>query len=145
MRNGLIILMLGVLTGSCSGDPEPIEFGKDQGEYCRMTITDPKYGAELITEKGRVVKYDAAECMVRDIREKKRNPQAKLAIAYDDPKNLHSVDSLYFIIDAQFQSPMGANLAAFTSRENLPVELRDRAMTWEEVVNSIPQKGSDEH
>jgi copper chaperone NosL len=58
-----------ILLGCQPTGPDPIAFGKDQCHYCRMTIAEPNYGAELITEKGRVYKYDAAECMVNQLKE----------------------------------------------------------------------------
>jgi copper chaperone NosL len=40
------------LLSSCSEkEVEPIHFGKDQCELCKMGIEDAKFGTELITEK----------------------------------------------------------------------------------------------
>ena len=48
---------------------EEINYGVDACAYCKMNIVDPKFGAELITKKGRVYKFDAIECMVNYDRE----------------------------------------------------------------------------
>ena len=32
-----------------------------------MTIVDPRYGAELVTTKGKVYKYDAVECLINSV------------------------------------------------------------------------------
>ena len=99
-----------------------------------MTISDANYGAELITDKGRVLKYDAAECMVNHLREG-APPQAGLfLIAYDVPGQLFPVDSLAFVISPEFRSPMGANLAAFRHRQNLNAEHRANVLSWKEVM-----------
>lgn len=44
--------------------PEPIAYGADQCGYCRMEISDPRFGAELLTRHGRAVKFDSIECLV---------------------------------------------------------------------------------
>lgn len=44
--------------------PEPIAYGVDACGYCRMQIADPRFGAELVTNKGRTVKFDSIECLV---------------------------------------------------------------------------------
>lgn len=38
--------------------PKDFLLGSDQCDNCKMTITDIKYGTELITEKGKVYKFD---------------------------------------------------------------------------------------
>ena len=38
-----------------------------------MNIVDQQHAAEIVTEKGKPFKYDAIECMMRDIKMKKRN------------------------------------------------------------------------
>lgn len=44
--------------------PEPIAYGVDTCGYCRMQIVDQRFGAELVTVKGRTVKFDSIECLV---------------------------------------------------------------------------------
>jgi len=44
--------------------PEPLAYGADQCAYCRMEISDPRFGAELLTRHGRAVKFDSIECLV---------------------------------------------------------------------------------
>lgn len=54
-----------VLLGACGpAKPEPIAYDADQCAYCRMQISDRRFGAELVTRHGRVVKFDAIECLV---------------------------------------------------------------------------------
>lgn len=117
--------------------PEPINFGKDQCHYCKMTIANPNYGAELITDKGRILKYDATECMVNHIQEESPAYQNLFTIAYDDPKQLYHVDSLFFIISPDFRSPMGANLAAFSKKIEIQSKYEGQLLNWEQLVNNL--------
>ncbi|MFZ6051210.1 nitrous oxide reductase accessory protein NosL [Halocola ammonii] len=143
MTNRLVVSISAIaflfLIGCSPSGPEPIQFGKDQCHYCKMTISNPKYGAELITKKGRVYKYDAAECVVNQISEGDIEYSAIYAIAYNKPKELNPVDSLHFIISKDFRSPMGANLAAFSEKDNIADEYQGQLLTWEEVRKSLKE------
>lgn len=131
----ILILLTGLfICAACTTKPEPIAFGKDQCAYCKMVIADPNYGGELITSKGRIYKFDAAECMIDYLNENEVSVSDKLAIAFDDPKNLHPVDSLYFIIDRKYKSPMGANLAAFYDRTAADTDI-GHFLRWKEIKN----------
>ena len=53
------------LAAACGArGPEPIAYGSDACAYCRMQIVDPRFGAELVTTKGRAVEFDSIECLV---------------------------------------------------------------------------------
>lgn len=134
---GTIIMIGMIILSGCSSGPKPIDFGSDQCKYCMMTITDPRYGAELLTKKGRVYKYDAAECLINHMKKEKITYRSLWGIAYDDPKNLYRVDELTFIIDTLYRSPMGANLAAFNNQSGIPERLKNQKMEWKEVFNNV--------
>ncbi|WP_340152714.1 nitrous oxide reductase accessory protein NosL [uncultured Marivirga sp.] len=118
---------------ACSVEPEPINFGNDHCVYCKMTISDPKYGAELVTEKGRVYKFDAVECMLPYLKE---NPETQfsyiMAVAYDEPKKLKNVEELHFVQNENFKSPMGKNLASFA---NQPKEFE--SLKWTQLKDNF--------
>lgn len=115
----------------------PLNFGKDQCDFCKMTISNPKFGAELITDKGRVLKYDAAECMVNQLNKEKTKYQKLYAISFDDPKQLKEVSTLHFLISSDFRSPMGANLAAFSDTTKLDAKYKNQLISWEQLLKSL--------
>ena len=126
--------------GACGpSGPQPIAFEEDPCQYCRMTISDPHFGAELVTDKGRLMKFDATECMVNYLREEAPAFQALYAVAYDVPGQLYPVDSLGFVISPDYRSPMGANLAAFRHRESLGTPQKGTWLDWEEVMEKTGQ------
>jgi copper chaperone NosL len=102
-----------------------------------MTIADPKFGAELITDKGRIYKYDAAECVVNQLAEEATRYQMLLGVAYNDPKQLFPVDSLLFVISPVYRSPMGANLAAFYRPAPQDLGPDAQLLSWKEVRRTL--------
>ncbi|MBK6264950.1 nitrous oxide reductase accessory protein NosL [Marivirga sp. S37H4] len=137
----LMLILIFISFQSCTPKPEPIAFGTDHCVYCKMGIVDPKYGGELVTEKARVFKFDAVECMLPFMKE---NPDQKyayiLVLSYDDPAELHNVEELVFVQSEKYKSPMGGNIAAFLSQENTMTD-DGLVMTWPELkkeLKSVP-------
>ena len=64
-RRAWIAAAVLLVTAACGArGPEPIAYGTDACGYCGMQIVDPRFGAELVTTKGRAVKFDSIECLV---------------------------------------------------------------------------------
>ncbi|TRX52215.1 hypothetical protein FNH22_22620 [Fulvivirga sp. M361] len=131
------VLLVITFAIGCSSDVEPIAFGKDQCNFCRMTISNPKFGAELITDKGRILKYDAAECMINHLKKDAPKYRQMLAIAYDRPRELFPVDLLHFVITPHYRSPMGANLAGFESVTSIDESIGSKVLSWQEVEREL--------
>ena len=119
----------------CGVKPEPISFGTDQCHYCKMSIVDPKFGGELVTSKGKIYKFDALECMISDITQMDQEFAYTLGIAYNQPEKLVDVDSLVFVVSEEFNSPMGANLAAFDGIN--AVDPKHQTYDWEQVIKHL--------
>jgi copper chaperone NosL len=107
------------LISSCTPTPEPIEYGSDMCDFCKMSIVDIQHGAELVTSKGKVFKFDAIECLIGYSKEKKDTQYAfELVNDYSSPKELIEAKQSIFLISKNLTSPMGANLTAFGNHEN---------------------------
>ena len=124
---------------SCSAKPEPFNYGKDICADCSMTIMDPKFGAQIITEKGKIYKFDDAHCVLEFIKSNKVKP-ADIAqtvfIDYENDKNFLDVESLFFVVSPQLKSPMNSNAAAFSNKqkaEKMASEINGEVKTWQEV------------
>src|SRR5690606_31303153 len=51
-----------VAVGGCTpAGPREIAYGDESCGFCRMTITDPRHGAQVRTAHGRVQAFDAIE------------------------------------------------------------------------------------
>ena len=107
-----------VLLTSCNRGPEPLNFGTDECSHCRMTIMDEKYGAEIVTGKGKVYKYDAMECLINgavEIGLDKDGSNTIYVIDTSQPGKLIPALGAYYLISEELHSPMGAGLSAFES------------------------------
>ena len=133
-----LLLMLGVQ--GCSSGPEPIRFGKDACHFCKMIITDQRFGAELITDKQKIYKFDDTHCVVSFL---KSGDVSKTAIAdiylidySQQGQFVKATESFLFQSDA-LRSPMGGNVAAFTAEDSLlkfKQELNGAAVSWNELI-----------
>ena len=117
----IIFFLFSIVSISCGQEPEPINFGSDDCAHCKMTIMDSKFGAELVTKKGKVYKFDAAECLINFLKKGKvREDEVKhfLVVDFNHPGNLINSLNSYYLISQNLQSPMGANLSCFENKNS---------------------------
>src|SRR5688572_4321047 len=99
MRTTLyIVMILGLL--SCSTEPQPFVYGKDACHSCKMTVVDKKFGAEIVTTKGKVYKFDDVNCLINflnseDIEE--REIAHRLVIDFATPEKLIPAEHAFFL------------------------------------------------
>jgi copper chaperone NosL len=134
--------MLLVFFSSCSVKPEPINFGKDQCDDCRMTIVDTHYGGEILTKKGRAYKFDDVRCVANYIntgRIKTEEIKSVLFVDYNNSKSLLDSKTAVFVVSEALKSPMNSHAAAFSS-ESAAMQIankNDGALTnWENLLNN---------
>lgn len=123
--------------------PEPIMLNKDMCAYCRMAISDGRFGAELITKKGRVYKFDDMSCMLRYNKEQTDGHVRNFYINdYTQDNILINAEEAWYIRHDDLNSPMRGNMAAFGNEEGA-AEHAERlgvvTQTWEEITsNNLP-------
>lgn len=131
-----------LVLAACEPTPQPIQFGSDQGDYCRMMITDPQFASQILNNQGRAFKFDSIECMTA------------YALTYDEPENIHShwvpnfenpdewirAEDAFFLHSETLRSPMGLYLTAYLDREtaeDFRQEYRGEIATWDEVKEIV--------
>ncbi len=136
-KTNVLLLFLIVGFSRCSNSTaQPIVLNKDNCDYCKMTIADGRFAAELITKKGRVYKFDDLSCMIEYASENKNIP-IKLFFVSDFLGNntLIPAETSYFIKGDLLKSPMRGNIAAFTSEE--------KGINYLEKFKAVPIPWSD--
>ncbi|XTB52676.1 nitrous oxide reductase accessory protein NosL [Fusobacterium nucleatum] len=115
MKKAFLLLSMALLAVACSPKAEPIDYGKEECAFCKMTIVSPQFASEVVTQKSKAFKYDAIECMLQAPQE----DQVALHLVCDYLKegNLIDATKATYLISPEIQSPMGAHLAAFASKD----------------------------
>jgi len=131
-----------IMLAGCEPKPQPIQFGSDQGDYCRMIITEPQFASQILNNQGRSFKFDSIECM------------AAYSLTADDPENIHShwvpnfenpdrwlqAEDAYFLHSETLRSPMGLYLSAYADRESAEKyrqEYKGEIVSWNEVKEIV--------
>ena len=127
---------------ACTTGPEPIRFGKDECFHCKMTLTDKRFGAEIVTQKGKVFKFDDLNCLVGYLHSGAIAPdQIALTLAVDFKKNGSFVDvhQGIFLQNEAIKSPMRGDVASFSDKKDLEAVKTEvgggKELSWEEVQN----------
>jgi len=110
------ICMLSIWVSSCSVKAEPFQYGEDICDDCKMTIMDPHFGAEIVTSKGRLYKFDDAHCLVHFLnsgRIKKEDIAQTVFVDFDQKDKFTEAAATSFVVSPQLKSPMNSNAAGF--------------------------------
>lgn len=83
-----------------------------------MIISDPRFGAELVTSKGKIFKFDSVECLLNEVGEKGEEHYAHILVTdFTQPEKFIEATSAAYLISDRISSPMGANLSAYRTHE----------------------------
>lgn len=113
----IAVLLLFLFFSSCSVKPLPINYGKDQCTLCKMTIMDTKFGAEIVTTKGRIFHFDSDECLIRYLKKNMVTESTysfMMVTDYANPGTLIDAKNAFYLHGDKVQSPMGGNIASFS-------------------------------
>jgi copper chaperone NosL len=113
-----ILLFIG-LNACNSSEPVPIRMNRDQCDYCKMRISNAQFGAELITSKGRVFKFDDLFCLF-GFRADNQGTRISAMYVHDylGKNELIKVEDCTYLKGGKIVSPMGGNIAAFRTRSD---------------------------
>lgn len=133
----LILAISGLV--SCSPEPTPIHYGEDVCHSCKMNIVDDQYGAELVTNKGKVFLFDATECVLQYMKDEESTDSDYaflLTNTSDDPGTFTPLSNTTWLRSEQRPSPMGANLTPFKDEEEaikVQKQLGGSLHNWEDL------------
>ncbi len=137
-------LALTVPVIGCARGPQKISYGTDACEFCAMTISDDRYAAAVVTEKGRTHKFDSVECMLQSLMEGGKLAGTSVdqwyATSYPNRGALVPAPDAVFLVSPGLPSPMGAGITAFAKREDaerVRAEKGGDVMDWNGVETYI--------
>lgn len=135
-----LILCIMLMIQSCSSGPKPIAFGKEECSFCKMIISDQRFGAELITEKNKVYKFDDTHCIVSFLKSRfieENDIKAVYLIDYSKPGEFVNTNNCSILLSEELRSPMGGNCAAFASEDSLKKyseSMKGTNVTWSDLL-----------
>ena len=143
MKKILIFSALALMTNFCTPEKSPIEYGLDKCFYCKMTIVDKRFGAEMVTRKGKVFKFDATECLINYLHQVNQDDSETaflLTNTLDKPGELVPVTGCYFLQSENLPSPMGEYINPFSEKATAyqQQDLHDgRLYLWEDLKTRL--------
>ncbi len=135
----ITFVFLSTLT-SCNPVSEPLKLGFDNCHFCKMTISDARFGAELVTTKGKIYKFDDTHCILDYLKTKSiesANIKNIYLSNYSGNHQLIDVKNALLLKAAELRSPMAGNVAAFNLQDSLAsVQKRfsGTIVSWSELI-----------
>ena len=104
---------------------------------------DKKFGAELVTAKGKVYKFDDANCMVNFTNSDYLADETivhKLIVDYSQPEKLISAEKAFYLKSDEIRSPMASQIAAFETQKIMlkyKPKLKAIYLSWGELLTQF--------
>ena len=143
MKTFSLQLVFLILLISCSADPRAINFGQDTCQHCKMKLMDPKHGAEVVTEKGKVFILDDVNCLISFLSSEELSsqfPKHILITPVDHPGTLTDATIAFYLKSPEFQTPMASNILAFADYNELKAYKAKNGgvyMAWGELITQF--------
>lgn len=145
-------LLVAAAAGStgCAAGPRDIRYGEDACAHCRMSVSDPRYGTEIVTRTGRQLVFDAIECLAAYLEDPEAAQEVRSLWVTDfrAPETLLSAETAFYLRSPALPSPMGMHLTAFATDEARAEALATHggeALDWPgvlAVVRARPARGA---
>lgn len=132
-------LFLLIFAAGCSSGPQPIVLGKDKCNYCKMPISDQRFGAEIISDKGKIFKFDDTHCIIGFLKEEKLKKEEAEKIYFTnfyEPHQLLQLSDVNFYQSPALKSPMNGNIAALNHSDSVESILKNylgNEISWEDM------------
>lgn len=138
-----LVLLVILLLAGCQVEPKPIAYGEVNCTHCQMTVSDNRYGAELVNDKGKAFYFDSAECLAQYLDQNPEQAEKAAFVLVTDftkPGELIDARSVSFIQSKELPSPMGMFLTAVADQAaatKMQQEVGGRLLNWEEALIAV--------
>ena len=143
MRVAPCFALLTLAAVACQRAPRPLIAGTDACDFCRMTVSDTRFGGEIESKTGRIHTFDSLECLASFYVDASARGDARGVWVTDFASgNYLSADSAMYIVDGRVGSPMGRSLIALAP--DTPGEARatygGRVIAWADLLDLMRTK-----
>jgi len=97
-------------------EPVAIE-ANDMCSFCRMSISEKRYAAELIDEQGEVFKFDDIGCMANFVKRNTAKVHATFVMDFDRREWLKA-ENAFYVRSSELKPPMNGGIVAFKDQSS---------------------------
>lgn len=122
---GCGVAVLLALAQCRQGTSEPVSIeANDMCSFCRMSISEKRYAAELIDDDGQVFKFDDIGCMTNFLKQKRTNASIQATFVMDfDRREWVKAENAFYVHSSELKTPMNGGIVAFTDQSNAEAAL----------------------
>jgi copper chaperone NosL len=125
---------------ACRPAPQPLVEG-DPCEFCRMAITDTRFGGQVVLTTGRTRSFDAIECLAGYLASGADSSRIGRVLVSDfETGQLVDAATAVFVRDGTVASPMGRSVLALASgapAEAILARYGGTIATWDAVQREL--------
>ncbi len=139
--------MLGVAAcGAGPPSPAALDTSTETCRFCRMTIADARFAAQLVAPYEEPLFFDDVGCLASFLKTSKSvSPDAVAYVADHRTKAWIPATDAVFATAAAFDTPMGSRIVAHADRQSREADLSARGATavdpTEIFGESLPRRG----
>jgi copper chaperone NosL len=116
--SSLLVLLILSNSIACNSIPQKIKVGKDICTFCKMTVTDNRYGTVLISKKGKAYIFDDEQCYISYMKLNKMSNVNISALYFTDFLGAHLLlneENAIIVQSKNLHGPMNGSFAAFSN------------------------------
>jgi len=138
VKTAVVMISL-ICLNSCTTGPYALKIGKDNCSFCKMTISDNRYGGEIISRKGKAYKFDDSHCLLSFMQSKAIEKKDISGVYFTDFGGEHKLikaDKAFLLESADFKGPMNGNMVAFSNEDTmkkLAFQYKGAVVTWKQL------------
>lgn len=115
----MIILWMVAGLVACSTGPKPIDYGKEECVFCKMTIMDKQFGCQVVNTKGKPFNFDDLICLLSYLGTSRQEDIGTIYVPdYAGMNELLPAAEMHFVKSELLHSPMAGNTAAFSGKDS---------------------------
>ncbi|MEP6731672.1 MAG: nitrous oxide reductase accessory protein NosL [bacterium] len=144
LRTGMLLAVVSALDACAAAGPRSIAYGHDECAFCRMTVSEPRFAAAMVSTKGRTLVFDSAECLASYHARHQRDARSLWVSDYLHPGSLVSAERARFNRASGQSSPMGKGLMAFSSARDAMANRaagNTQSFGWSDVLALVQREG----
>lgn len=124
---------------ACNATPKKITVGRDVCAFCKMTVSDNRFGSEFISKKGKSYVFDDIACLLSYVKEHEDlNTQIKdvYLVNFLNDHNLINANKAFIVKSKNHRGPMEGAIIAFDNKDSSIQYIQSSGgdpLIWEKV------------